>query len=58
MKVALEAGQQRRCEVELDPAGFRYWDVDARGWRPAGSRFEVMVGASSQDIRASGVVTH
>jgi beta-glucosidase len=57
VKVALEAGQQHRCEVELDPAGVRYWDVDAKGWRPAGSRFEIMVGASSQDIRASGVVT-
>ena len=57
VKVALEAGQQHRCEVELDAAPFRYWDVDAHGWKPAGARFEILVGASSQDIRASAVVT-
>jgi beta-glucosidase len=57
VKVALEANQEHQCEVELDAAAFRYWHVDTRGWQPAGNRFEVLVGASSQDIRASGVVT-
>jgi beta-glucosidase len=57
VKVALEAGRPHRCEVELDAAAMSYWDVGAKGWRPAGTRFEILVGASCQDIRASGVVT-
>ena len=57
VKVALEAGQQHRCEVELDAAGTQYWDAGSNGWKPAGSSFVVLVGASSQDIRASAVVT-
>jgi beta-glucosidase len=57
VKVALEAGQQHRCEVELDAAAMSYWDVGVKGWRPAGTRFEILVGASCQDIRASGVVS-
>ena len=43
--------------VELDAAAFRYWDVDTHAWRTDPGRYEVLVGASSRDIRASAVVT-
>ena len=51
VKVALEAGQQETVEVALTAAAFRYWDVDTHGWRPTPARYEVLVGASSRDIR-------
>jgi beta-glucosidase len=56
VKVAVEAGQQARVEVELSAAAFRYWDVDAHQWRPDPGRYEVMVGSSSRAVKASAVV--
>ena len=50
-------GRSRRSvEVELAAAAYRYWDVDTHGWRSDGGSFEVLVGSSSRDIRASAVV--
>ena len=57
VKVALEAGQRETVEVELGAAATRYWDVDAHGWRSDPGRYEVLVGSSSLDIRASAVIT-
>ncbi len=57
VKVGVEAGQQETVEVELNAAAYRYWDVDTHGWRSDGGRYEVLVGASSRDIRASAVVS-
>ena len=39
------------------PPPIRYWDVDTHGWRSDPGRYEVLVGASSRDIRAIGPVT-
>ncbi len=55
-KVALEAGERQQVEVGLDAAAYRYWDVDTHGWRSGAGGHELLVGASSRDIRASGVV--
>ncbi len=56
MKVGLEAGERRQVEVGLDAAAYRYWDVDAHAWRSDPGSYELLVGASSRDIRASDVV--
>jgi beta-glucosidase len=52
-KVAVEAGQQETVELELNADGFRYWDVDTNGWRSDPGRYEVLVGSSSREIRAT-----
>ncbi len=57
VKVALEAGQRETVEVELGAAATRYWDVDTHGWRSDPGRYEVLVGSSSVDVRASAVIT-
>ncbi len=57
VKVGVEAGQQASIEVELTAAAFRYWDVDTHGWRADAGSYEVLVGSSSRDIRASAVIT-
>lgn len=56
VKVGLDAGQRQQVEVGLDAATYRYWDVDTHGWRSDPGSYELLVGASSRDIRASTVV--
>jgi beta-glucosidase len=56
VKVRLDPGQQETVEVELTAAAYRYWDVDTHGWRSDDGRYELLVGSSSRDIKASGVV--
>ncbi len=53
VKVAVDPGKPETVEVELDAAAFRYWDVDTEGWRSDPGRYEVMVGSSSRDIKAT-----
>ena len=56
VKVGVEAGQQESVEVELTAAAFRYWDVGTHAWRADAGSYEVLVGSSSCDIRASAVI--
>jgi beta-glucosidase len=56
VKVGMEAGERRQVEVELDAAAYRYWDVNAHAWRSDPGSYELLVGASSRDVRASDVV--
>jgi beta-glucosidase len=56
-KVGVDPGGRETVRVELGAAAFHYWDVDTHAWRTDPGRYEVLVGASSRDIRASTVVT-
>lgn len=55
-KVGLDPGQRQQVEVGLDAVAYRYWDVSTHGWRSDAGSYELLVGASSRDIRASAVV--
>ena len=52
-KVVLNAGARDTVRVPLDADAFRYWDVDTHAWRADPGRYEVLVGSSSRDIKAS-----
>ncbi len=56
-KVGVDAGGRETVRVELGAAAFRYWDVGTHAWRTDPGRYEVLVGASSREIRASTMVT-
>ena len=56
VKVGLDPGQRQQVEVELDAVAYRYWDMDTHGWRSDPGSYELLVGASSRDIRESAVV--
>ncbi|TGB08552.1 glycoside hydrolase family 3 N-terminal domain-containing protein [Streptomyces sp. MZ04] len=56
-RVELRAGESRRVTVRVDERQLSYWDTDGARWvRPEGRR-AVYVGASSRDIRLTGVVS-
>ena len=42
--------------IALGADAFRYWDVDTHSWRSDEGRYEILVGASSRDIRGSATV--
>ncbi len=50
---SLDPGERQTVQIPLGAAAFRYWDVDAHAWRSDPGRYEVLVGTSSRDIRAS-----
>ncbi|MEE0800333.1 MAG: glycoside hydrolase family 3 C-terminal domain-containing protein [Gemmiger sp.] len=56
-RVRLAAGESRTVTIPLDDKAFRYWNDPAGHWAVEGGDYEVRVGASSEDIRLTAVVT-
>ena len=56
-KVDLKPGGSARVTVSLDPRLLATWSDTARGWRIGAGSYEIMVGASAQDIKATASVT-
>ena len=52
-RVPLEPGQLAVVPFLLDERALSFWDEDTHGWRAEPGRFELLVGASSADIRAT-----
>ncbi|WP_062389746.1 beta-glucosidase family protein [Demequina iriomotensis] len=55
-KVHLEPGASEKVVVKLDRRAFTVWDVRSQEWRVEPGAFEILVGASSTDIRARRTV--
>lgn len=47
----LQPGETREVTLRLDERALSYWSEEAGGWQPAAGERELMVGASSRDIR-------
>ena len=56
-KVFLKAGESRTVTIELDDKAFRYWNVETNRWETEGGCYQLMIGASVQDIRLQAEVT-
>ena len=56
-KVQLEAGESKTVTIPLDDKAFRYWNVATDRWEVEGGSYQLLVGASSADIRLSAAVT-
>jgi beta-glucosidase len=55
-RVELAPGKAERVRVHVPERQLEYWSVEERNWtRPAGRR-PIYVGASSRDVRLSGVI--
>lgn len=51
-KVFLERDQTRHLRIRLDKYAVGYYDTSLRAWIAEEGRFEVLIGASSADIRS------
>lgn len=54
--VALRPGQSERCTVHLDKYALSFYDERRGAWVAEAGKFEVLVGASSADVKLSGHV--
>jgi len=55
-KVQLELGESTTISMKLDQRSFAYYDVASQEWQVESGTFELLVGASSLDIRLSTTV--
>lgn len=55
-KVFLEPGEAQRVQLALDRRSFAFWDTASGDWQVEAGDFELVVGASSRDIRAVATV--
>lgn len=56
-KVSLQPGESQIVSLTLDQQSLSYYDPAKPGWVAEPGRFEVLVGASSRDIRLSAAFT-
>ena len=55
-KVFLKAGEETTVEIELSKRAFAFYNAAESIWQVESGDFEIMVGASSKDIKLSAVV--
>lgn len=55
-RVPLKSGESRRVEIKLSKEQLRYWDVEKGQFVVPKGAFDIMVGASSKDIRLQTVI--
>jgi beta-glucosidase len=53
-KVFLQPGESRRITLELDQRSFAYFNTATEQWDALPDTYNILVGASSQDIRLKG----
>ncbi len=56
-KVALAPGEEQRVHFQLVRKDFAYYDPQAHAWLANSGTFDILVGASSRDIRLSHTVS-
>lgn len=50
-RVTLAPGEKQRITIMLDDKAFRFWNVKSNRWEIEGGEYELLVGASVEDIR-------
>ena len=55
-KVFLEAGEEKEVSITLNKRAFAYYNVNIHDWHVETGAFEVLVGASSRDIKLTATV--
>ena len=55
-KVFLAPGEEATVTLELDKRAFAYYNVNLHDWHVEGGDFNILIGASSRDIRLEGTL--
>ena len=50
-KVFLKAGEEKEVEIELSKRAFAFYNVEIHDWHVESGKYNILVGASSNDIR-------
>ena len=56
-RVTLAPGEKQRISLTLDDKAFRFWNVKANRWEVECGEYELLVGASVEDIRLCEKIT-
>ena len=56
-KVALKAGETKKVSIQFDDKTFRYFNMLTNKWEVEKGEYDIYVGASSYDIRLTGVIS-
>ena len=56
-KVFLEPGEEKSVKIVLDKRSFAFWNVNVGDWTVESGDFEILVGASSRDIRLRSTIS-
>ena len=57
VKAEVKAGESKVEEVILEKSAFAYWSSAKDCWAVDDGVYEILIGASSQDIRLAGKIT-
>ncbi len=55
-KVFIKAGEEQEVSIELSKRAFAYYNVELGDWHVETGEFDIMVGASSRDIKLNATV--
>ena len=56
-RVTLAPGEKQRITITLDDKAFRFWNVKTNRWEIEGGEYELLVGASVEDIRLCEIIS-
>lgn len=56
VKVELEPGEEKKIAIDLDRRAFAFYDCGQSAWILEDGQFEILVGASSRDIRLTATI--
>jgi beta-glucosidase len=56
-KVTLEPGEEKEVRLALEPRDFAFYDSELRNWHIESGEFEILIGASSEQIMLRAPVT-
>ena len=56
-KVFIQPGEEKKVHIPLGDKAFRYWNVKTNRWEIEGGKYQIRIGASSEDFRLRVVIT-